>query len=485
MKSLGEFLPLDNSTEVFGAIDKKVKSFEFDSRRVTNEIAFVAKKGVNQDGHDFINAAISSGCQIVICENLPDNLAQNVTFIKCNSVTDFLAKILPVFYNIDFNDLSIIGVTGTNGKTTVATLLFQLFTSLGFKCGLISTVEFRIADHVLPSTHTTPDQISLFNLIHKMQSNNCHYVFMEVSSHAIDQKRIHGIPYKVGIFTNITHDHLDYHKTFKNYLEAKKSFFDQLDKNAIAIVNADDKNGLIMTQNTKATIKTYAMKQMADFRGRILENSLSGLHLKFDQTEWHSGLVGEFNAYNLLAVYGCAMVFEMDKMEIFKYLSLLKPPQGRFEWVQNKLNHKIGIVDYAHTPDALQKILESINLVKKEKQKVITIIGCGGNRDIEKRPIMASVASELSDLVILTSDNPRKEKPEEILKQMELGILTDKRNSYLLIVDRTQAIKTACMMSENGDIILVAGKGHEKYQEIDGQKLPFDDMKILTQFLLN
>jgi UDP-N-acetylmuramoyl-L-alanyl-D-glutamate--2,6-diaminopimelate ligase len=482
---LGDFLPLDAGMEIHGPVDKEVISFQFDSRKVSKGIAFVARKGVYQDGHKYIDSAIALGCELVVCEELPAILDPHVTYIKCRSVHDFLAKILPVFYDIDFKNIVIVGVTGTNGKTTVATLLYQLFSTLGYTCGLISTVEVRIGKDIFPSTHTTPDQISLFELMKEIQNKTCSHVFMEVSSHAIYQQRIHGLPFKVGIFTNITHDHLDYHKTFKNYLETKKRFFDQLDSGAIAITNVDDKNGNIMVQNTRASRWTYAMNQMADHRGRILENALSGLHLKFDNIEWHSKLIGEFNGYNLLAVYSCALALQMDKHEIIKALSSLNPPEGRFDWIQNKDNKKIGIVDYAHTPDALQKIIENIKIIKKEKQRIITVIGCGGDRDKDKRPVMAAVASELSDFVILTSDNPRSEKPEEILNQMENGINKNNKDAYLIIVDRTQAIKTACMISKEGDIILVAGKGHEKYQEIEGQKLPFDDMKILKQFLLN
>ncbi len=485
MKSLGEILPFETGVKVIGPVEKKVKAFQFDSRKVDKGIAFVAKKGTQQDGHDFIDSAISKGSEVIICERFPETISEHVTYIRCESLADYLGKMLTAFYDLDLQELNLVGVTGTNGKTTVATLLYQLFGLLGFRCGLISTIENRIADEIISSTHTTPDQISLFELLSQMQKKHCSHVFMEVSSHALDQKRVQGLPFKAGIFTNITHDHLDYHKTFKAYLDAKKLFFDDLKKDSFAIINLDDKNGLVMAQNSKAKVYTYAINQMADHRGKILENSISGLHLKFDETEWYSKLIGEFNAFNLLAVYCCTLCLGINKEETFKAMSLLNPPEGRFDWIRNERTKKIGIVDYAHTPDALEKILNNIKEIKTKTQKIITVIGCGGNRDKEKRPIMASIASNLSDRVILTSDNPRNENPSDILKEMENGIPIEKKEMYLVIEDRTQAIKTACMISEQSDIILVAGKGHEKYQEIQGQKLPFDDIKILKQFLLN
>lgn len=485
MKSLGEFLPFDAGIEIIGSVEKKVKGFQFDSRNIEKGIAFVAKKGTQQDGHDYIDAAISSGCDVIFCEFFPARIHDQLTYIKCNSIADVLAKMLPAFYDLDLHGICIVGVTGTNGKTTVATLLYQLYKSLGYRCGLISTIENRIADEVIEATHTTPDQIRLFELIYQMQMKHCSHVFMEVSSHALDQKRVNGLPFRIGIFTNITHDHLDYHKTFKAYLDAKKSFFDSLNKDAYAVINMDDRNGMVMVQNTRANVISYALNQMASHRGRILDNSITGLHLKFDETEWHSRLIGEFNAYNLLAVYCSALSLGMDSEELFRAMSLLNPPEGRFDWIRNETTNKIGVVDYAHTPDALEKILKNINAIKNRTQRIVTVVGCGGNRDKEKRPIMARIASELSDHIILTSDNPRNENPSDILKEMEQGIQRDKKEKYLVIEDRTQAIKTACMISGQTDIILVAGKGHEKYQEIKGQKLPFDDMKILKQFLLN
>ncbi len=485
MKSLGEILPFETGIEIKGPVDKKVKAFQFDSRKIESGIAFVAKKGTQQDGHDFIARAISAGAEVILCERMPEITMENITYIRCESVPDLLAKMLPVFYDLDLDELNIIGVTGTNGKTTVATLLYRLFGFLGFQCGLISTIENRIVDEIMASTHTTPDQISLYELLSQMQEKHCSHVFMEVSSHALDQMRVQGLPFKAGIFTNITHDHLDYHKTFANYINVKKSFFDNLSKDAYAIINIDDKHGMVMTQNTKASVCTYAVYQMADHRGKILENAITGLHLKFDDTEWYSRLIGEFNVYNLLAAYSCARSLGISKEEVFKALSLVSPPEGRFDWIRNDTTQKIGIVDYAHTPDALEKILGSIKSIKTKTQKIITVVGCGGDRDREKRPLMASIASQFSDKVILTSDNPRTEEPSEILKQMELGISNEKKEMYLVIEDRTQAIKTACMISNNSDIILIAGKGHEKYQDIKGEKLPFDDKKILKQFLLN
>jgi UDP-N-acetylmuramoyl-L-alanyl-D-glutamate--2,6-diaminopimelate ligase len=485
LKSLGEFLPFETGIEIKGSVEKKVNAFQFDSRKIDKGIAFVAKKGTQTDGHDFIDAAIQSGADVIICERFPEHVDEQVTYIRSQAIHEFLAKMLPAFYDLNLRDLTIIGVTGTNGKTTVATLLYKLFGLLGFRCALLSTIENRVADEIISATHTTPDQIALFELLSKIQKKQCSHVFMEVSSHALDQKRVYGLPFKVGIFTNISHDHLDYHKTFKAYIDAKKMFFDDLEKDSFAVINIDDKHGSVMTQNCDAEIYTYALNQIADHRGRILENAITGLHLKFDEVEWYSRLIGEFNAYNLLAVYSTALCMGMKKEHVFESMSLLTPPEGRFDWIQNMQTNKIGIVDYAHTPDALEKILQNIRSLKTTSQKIITVVGCGGNRDKEKRPVMANIAATLSDHVILTSDNPRNENPSTILKEMEIGIPDNKKEKYLIIEDRTQAIKTACMISENNDIILVAGKGHEKYQEIQGQKLPFDDMKILKQFLLN
>jgi UDP-N-acetylmuramoyl-L-alanyl-D-glutamate--2,6-diaminopimelate ligase len=485
LKSLGEFLPNDTGIKITGSVDKQITAFQFDSRKVGKGIAFVAKKGTQLDGHDFISQAIDAGCELIICEYLPEFIPPQITFVQCSSVTELLEKMLPVFYDLDLNDLKIIAVTGTNGKTTVATLLYQLFSQLGFRCGLISTIENLVAGELLVATHTTPDQISLFELLSRMQKKHCSHVFMEVSSHALDQDRIKGLPFTAALFTNISHDHLDYHKTFRAYIQAKKKLFDGLNKSAIAIVNVDDRNGKIMIQNTRARVITYALNSMADHRAKVLENSLNGLHLKFDDTDWHSGLIGEFNAYNLLAIYSCAIEMGVEKSELMECLSLLHPPEGRFDQILSKKDNKIGIVDYAHTPDALEKIINNIRGIRKKSQRIITVIGCGGNRDAFKRPLMAGIATELSDRVILTSDNPRDEDPMDILQQMEAGISEDKKENYLVIEDRAQAIKTACMMAAPSDIILVAGKGHEKYQEIKGQKLLFDDKEILKQFLLN
>ncbi|MFZ1255516.1 MAG: UDP-N-acetylmuramoyl-L-alanyl-D-glutamate--2,6-diaminopimelate ligase [Saprospiraceae bacterium] len=485
MKSLGNFLPFNAEFEIKGSVEKNVNGFSFNSKNVGSEIAFVAKKGTYLDGHDFIADAINHGCELVFCEKFPLHCPEQVTFVKCDSISRQLGDILNAFYNYDLTNLILIGVTGTNGKTTIVTLLYQLFGLLGYKCGLISTVENRIADKVIPATHTTPDQIALYDLLYQMQKNNCSHVFMEVSSHALDQKRIGGLNFTGAIFTNITHDHLDYHKTFKAYIDAKKYFFDTLDKKAFALVNKDDVNASIMVQNTKAKVQTYALHNMADFRARILENSFSGLHLKFGNTEWFSRLIGSFNAYNLAAVYGCSILMGYKEDEVLKIMSTLLPPKGRFDWIRNEENGKIGIVDFAHTPDALEKILKNIIEIKSKEQKIITVIGCGGDRDKTKRPEMGQIASRLSDRIVLTSDNPRSEDPFQILKDIEKGILESKKIDCIVIEDRAQAIKSACMISGNNDIILIAGKGHEKYQEIKGQKLPFDDLENLKTYLLN
>lgn len=485
MKSLGNLLSGIAGFELKGPVDKTIDGFEFDSRHAKRGIVFVARNGVQFDGHDFIESAIHQGCEVIICEKFPANCIETICYIKANSIPDLLAEIMHRFYDFQLHGIQLIGVTGTNGKTTIASLLFQLFTKLGFKCGLLSTVENILVDEVIPATHTTPDQIRLYELLHKMVQKQCAYVFMEVSSHALDQGRVTGLNFCAGIFTNITHDHLDYHKTFKVYIAAKKLFFDRLPTNSFALINSDDPNGWVMVQNTKARKVSYAMSGLADYRARILENGFDGLHLKFNEQEWHARLVGEFNAYNLLAVYACAIELGFAGEEVLLKMSELYPPQGRLDWIRNEQTGKIGIVDYAHTPDALDKILKAIKSIRNVDQKIITVIGCGGDRDTKKRPVMGSIASVESDLVILTSDNPRSEDPDQIIKQMESGIPENRKKIYLIIEDRSQAIKTACTLAAANDIILVAGKGHENYQEIKGKKFAFDDKQILKTYLLN
>ncbi|HEX5624592.1 MAG TPA: UDP-N-acetylmuramoyl-L-alanyl-D-glutamate--2,6-diaminopimelate ligase [Saprospiraceae bacterium] len=482
---MSDFLPLTPGVEIRFAGDQRVSGFTFDSRQVMPWMVFVARKGSLMDGHDFIGSAIASGSRVILCERFPSETPDSVCFIRCASIPETLGEMLHAFYDQKLRELQLIGVTGTNGKTTVATLLYQLFSRLGYRCGLISTVGIQIVNETLPATHTTPDQIRLFALLHQMLEKSCSHVFMEVSSHAVHQERIAGLPYKGAIFTNLSHDHLDYHGTFKAYIEAKKLFFDGLGKEAFALINLDDVHGAVMVQNTKARVIRYAIRHMAEHRGRILENSFAGLHLKFDELEWHSKLIGEFNAHNLLAVYATALQLGMSKTEILQHLSELDPPPGRFDWIRNAADGRVGIVDYAHTPDALEKILRNIQSIKTPDQRILTVVGCGGNRDKEKRPIMAKLAIQWSDQVILTSDNPRDEEPSDILMQMEQGIAPEDSGKYLVIEDRAQAIKTACAMSKHHDIILVAGKGHEHYQEIKGIKHPFDDLKILKTFMFN
>jgi UDP-N-acetylmuramoyl-L-alanyl-D-glutamate--2,6-diaminopimelate ligase len=443
---------------------------------------FVAIKGTVVDGHDYIDKAIKDGAAAVICEDLPAHTAGEVDFFMVANSAIALGIVTANFYDNPSAKLKLVGVTGTNGKTTIATLLYQLFRDLGYKCGLLSTVENQVNGQVIPSTHTTPDPVELNKLLDDMVAKGCDYCFMEVSSHAIAQHRIAGLMFAGGIFSNLTHDHLDYHKTFAEYLKAKKAFFDGLPKDAFALTNVDDKNGSVMLQNTSAYKKTYGLKNMADYKARILENQFGGLLLQIDNEDVWFKMVGTFNAYNLLAVYAAAMLLEQDRAKVLTSLSKLTGAEGRFEYIVGK-NKVIGIVDYAHTPDAVQNVLSTIHDIRKGNEKVITVIGCGGDRDKTKRPIMAKVACEWSDKVILTSDNPRSEDPARIIKDMEIGVDAAFKRYTLSITDRREAIKTACHLAKPGDIILIAGKGHEKYQEINGVKNHFDDMEeLVNQF---
>ena len=480
MKYLSDIIEGLAFTELQGSADMEITAVIFDSRKVIPGCLFVAIKGTLSDGHDFIQQAVHDGAVAVICEDLPAHVAGEVDFLMVADSAVALGIVSDNFYGHPSSKLKLVGVTGTNGKTTIATLLYKLFRDLGYKCGLLSTVENKINDHVFQATHTTPDPVELNRLIDEMVQQGCDYCFMEVSSHAIAQHRIGGLKFAGGIFSNLTHDHLDYHKTFDSYLKAKKTFFDELPSNAFALTNNDDKNGNVMLQNTKAHKKTYGLKSMADYRAKILENQFEGLLLQIDNEEVWFKMVGTFNAYNLLAVYAAAMLLDQDKAKILTSLSKLTGARGRFDYIVSP-NKIIGVVDYAHSPDAVQNILSTIHDIRKGNEKVITVLGCGGDRDKTKRPIMAKAACEWSDKVILTSDNPRSEDPAQIIKDMEAGVDAAFRRHVLSIADRHEAIKTACMLAKPGDIVLIAGKGHEKYQEIKGVKNHFDDMEELVE----
>jgi len=434
------------------------------------------------DGHQFITSAIEKGASVIVCEKLPKKLDATVTYVVVDNSSRAMGLIAAAYYQHPSKKLKLVGVTGTNGKTTVATLLSNLFQELGYKVGLLSTVENKINNTVIPSSHTTPDSITINELLLDMIAANCDYCFMEVSSHATVQERIAGLSFTGGIFTNITHDHLDFHQTFEEYIKAKKYFFDQLPASAFALTNSDDKRGAVMLQNTKAHAKTYALQSMATFKAKIIENQFSGLFLNIDAEEVWFKMVGSFNAYNLLAVYATAMLLDQDKTRVLTILSTLSGAEGRFDYTIAP-NGVIGIVDYAHTPDAIKNVLQTIANIRKGNETVIAIVGCGGDRDKTKRPIMAEVACKLSDKVILTSDNPRTEDPAAILKEMEAGVPISLKKKTITIQDRKEAIRTACHLAKSGDIILLAGKGHEKYQEINGIKYPFDDKQIFSEIM--
>ena len=484
MKQLQNILYKVHLKEVQGSTDKTVSGIAIDSRQVQNDYVFVALKGEKANGHNFIPKAIELGATVIVCEEMPNQIIDGITYLQVNNSHETVAIIAHQFYEEPSTKIKLVGVTGTNGKTTIATVLFKLFTQLGYKCGLISTVQNQIGNDIIPSTHTTPDAVSLNQLLIKMIDANCTYVFMECSSHALHQHRITGLQFTGGIFSNISHDHLDYHKTFDEYIKVKKAFFDNLPSNAFAISNADDKRGEVMLQNSKAKIFFYSLKSPADFKGRILDNALTGLQMLVNEIEVHFRLIGEFNAYNLLAVYAAAICLGEDKEKILTALSMMTGAEGRFDYIIGN-NLIVGIVDYAHTPDALENVLSTIKKLRKGHEQIITVVGCGGDRDKTKRPIMAQVACDLSDKVILTSDNPRTEDAAEILKDMEVGLSSSAQRKRILIVDRKEAIRTAVMMANNDDIILVAGKGHEKYQDINGVKYPFDDKEILKELLSN
>lgn len=482
MKLLKDILYKAGMLEVVGTTNVAITSIVIDSRMVTKDCVFVAIRGSRTDGHSYISKAVAEGAAAVICEELPENPSDQVSYIRVKDSGAALGMIAANFYDNPSEKLKLIGVTGTNGKTTIVTLLFNMFRSLGYKAGMISTVKNQVNNETIPATHTTPDAVSLNELLAKMVSKGCTHCFMEVSSHAVVQHRINGLRFTGGVFTNLTHDHLDYHVTFDEYLKAKKKFFDQLPPEAFALVNRDDIHGEVMLQNTKASKHSYSLRAMAEFRCRVIENQFSGLLLQIEGTEVWTKLIGEFNAYNLLAVYATAALLKEERMGILTTLSTLNPPEGRFQHVRTGTGI-VGIVDYAHTPDALQNVLKTINNIRSGNEKVITVVGCGGDRDAAKRPIMAKIACEGSDQVILTSDNPRSEDPAAIIAEMQKGVEAHNTKKVLSIVDRREAIRTAVSLSKPGDIILVAGKGHENYQEIKGVKHPFDDMLILGETL--
>jgi UDP-N-acetylmuramoyl-L-alanyl-D-glutamate--2,6-diaminopimelate ligase len=480
MKKLQDILYKVHLLQVQGSTDIAVTGIAIDSRKVTKGAVFVAIRGAQSDGHTFIDTATSAGAAVIICEELPTAIQDGISYLLVRNTNEALAYMAHNFYGEPSLRVKLVGVTGTNGKTTIATVLFKLFTQMGYKCGLVSTVQNQIGATVIPATHTTPDAVSLNALLNQMATEGCTHVFMESSSHAIHQHRITGLHFAGGIFSNITHDHLDYHKTFEEYIRVKKSFFDQLPASAFAISNADDKRGEVMLQNTVAKKYFYSLKKTAAFKGKILENALTGLIMTVNDKEVHFRLIGEFNAYNLLAVYGAAVCLGEESENVLTALSLLSGAEGRFDYIISA-GMIIGIVDYAHTPDALENVLMTIKKLRKGHEQVITVVGCGGDRDKTKRPIMAQTACDLSDKVILTSDNPRSEEPEAILNDMEQGLSSAAKRKYISITDRREAIRTAVGMANKEDIILVAGKGHEKYQDIKGIKYPFDDKEILTE----
>lgn len=466
---------------VIGNTDVEVNDVQIDSRKIKKGSAFIAVRGVAADGHQFIEKAIETGATTIICELLPASLTENINYVQVENSAEASGYIAHNFYGQPSEKMKLVGVTGTNGKTTIATLLFKLFTSLGYKCGLLSTVENLIGDKVEPATHTTPDAVSLNALLKKMYDKGCAYVFMENSSHAIHQHRSTGLKFTGALFSNITHDHLDYHKTFDEYIRVKKSFFDNLSSDAFAISNADDKRGIVMLQNTNAKKYLYSLRTAAEFKGKILDNSLTGLQLVINDQEVHFRMIGEFNAYNLLAVYGAAICLGEDKQEVLRCLSVLTGAEGRFDYIISPKEKIIAIVDYAHTPDALLNVLATIKKLRNGNEKLITVVGCGGDRDKTKRPIMGEAACEHSDKVIFTSDNPRSEDPLQIIKDIEAGVSIAARRKFISIADRREAIKTAISLSNAEDIILIAGKGHEKYQEIKGVKQPFDDKEEVSE----
>ncbi|HEV7351221.1 UDP-N-acetylmuramoyl-L-alanyl-D-glutamate--2,6-diaminopimelate ligase [Telluribacter sp.] len=479
-KILSELLREVPDATIVGSTDQTVNDITLDSRRAGPDSMFVAVRGTQADGHQYIAKAIEQGTRVILCEELPADTRAEVTYVQVLDSARAMGLMASAFYGHPSRSFKLIGVTGTNGKTSVATFLFQLFRGLGYRCGLISTVQNQIEDEVIPSTHTTPDSPNLNRLLTEMHRKGCNYVFMEVSSHSVVQQRIAGLTFAGGIFTNITHDHLDFHKTFDNYIAAKKGFFDQLPADAFALVNIDDRRGAVMVQNTRARVETYSLQTMATFRGKMLADTLLGMHMEINSREIWFQIIGRFNAYNLLSAYGAAVLLGEAPEEVLTELSGLKSPAGRFEQIHSSADI-VGIVDYAHTPDALQNVLETISQLRQGNEQVYTVVGCGGNRDAEKRPHMAAIACKFSDRVILTSDNPRHEDPQAILDQMMKGVPPLDFKKVIIIPNRREAIFKACSGANPHDIVLVAGKGHETYQEIKGVKHNFDDREVLRE----
>ncbi len=465
---------------VHGSTDVAVNKLEFDSRKIEANDAFVAIRGTVSDGHDYISKAIELGAKVIICDSFPRDFNSGITYIRVRDTNSALAFMAANYYGNPSEKLKLVGITGTNGKTTIASLLFQMFRKAGFKVGLLSTVKIMVDNTEYKATHTTPDSVTINRFIAEMIKNGVEYCFMEVSSHGIHQKRTEALHFAGGVFTNLSHDHLDYHASFAEYRDVKKSFFDMLPKSAFALSNIDDKNGQVMLQNTLAKKRTYALKSYAHYKAQIIENQLSGLLLKIENNEVWVKLIGVFNAYNLLAIYGTAIELGIESLEALRLLSELESVSGRFQYVVSKTNIT-AIIDYAHTPDALENVLNTINEVRTKNEQLITIVGCGGNRDKAKRPIMAKISSELSNKTILTSDNPRNEDPEVIIAEMEQGVAPQNHRKVFAVTDRRQAIKIACQLAQPNDIILIAGKGHETYQEINGIRTDFDDMKIVKE----
>ncbi len=469
---------------VVGSTDLTFSNLVFDSRKVSLNDCFIAIRGTLSDGHEYIKTAVNQGALAIICEELPKVIVNGVSYVQVEDSKKALAIMASNYFGNPSEKIKLIGVTGTNGKTTIATLLYNLFKKAGYKVGLLSTVKVLVDDNEYPATHTTPDSITINYYLNEMAIDGVEYCFMEVSSHGIHQKRTEALTFAGGVFTNLTQDHLDYHNSFAEYRDVKKAFFDQLPKTAFALINEDDKNGLVMLQNTKARKFTYALKTQADFKAQVLENQFSGLLLKINNNELWSKLIGNFNAYNLLAIYGVATLLELEELEILRIISELESVSGRFQYQISEKNIT-AIVDYAHTPDALKNVLETINSIRTGNETLITVVGCGGNRDSGKRPKMGHIASALSNKVIFTSDNPRNEDPDKIIEDIEKGVEPQNYKKTMAITDRKQAIKTACQLAESNDIILIAGKGHETYQEIKGVKHDFDDMKIVNELLEN
>lgn len=480
MKKLGQILSANFALEVIGNLDVIVNDITFDSRQVKKGSCFIAVKGTQADGHGYIDKAVELGASAIVCEVMPENKVKGVTYVRVQDSSEVLGFMATSFYDNPSEKMKLVGITGTNGKTTTVTLLYRLFNKLGHKSGLLSTVVNYIGDEVIPSTHTTPDAIQLNKLLAQMVEAGCTHCFMEVSSHAVVQNRVAGLKFAGGIFSNITHDHLDYHKTFDEYLKAKKRFFDTLPSDAFALVNIDDRNGRVMVQNTNAKVNTYSLRSMADFKCKVIENHFDGMLLNLDSVEVWTRLVGGFNAYNILAIYAATRLLGVEKDVVLTELSSMTAVSGRFEHMKSPKGINV-VVDYAHTPDALVNVINTINEIRNPDKKLISVVGAGGNRDKTKRPVMAKVAVEGSSMVILTSDNPRFEEPEDILNDMKAGIEPSMVGKVLTIVDRKEAIRTAYMLANTGDIILVAGKGHENYQEIKGVKHHFDDKEVIQE----